>query len=417
MQTPSIQSITHLTGGQSAGKVPGNAGSEAHFGQMLERQITQREASKAAEPTKQATSPSNNKVTASASTSANSAPTTKAAADSGTPQETSIDAASTPVTTSADAGQSAATKADTTIKKDDKTDTIDEAKNLTAGTDTTLAASAAIMALVANAGNVSSKEAVPADPAAAQPAIDAARVANNTSSADSTDLTAKAGVRQTADNVSADLASNGAKASADAFAATLQSAGKSVEGEALAAKANQLARANNPDITPITPQLPSAALNITPPSGSHPGDILAPRIGNDGWNQTLGQRMVWMVAGAEQSASLTLNPPDLGPMQVVLHVSNGQADASFFAAQPEVRQAIEAAMPKLREMLGEAGVSLGQTSVSAGQPQQQQASDQRASNSRSANATSLDPNGATTSSGSIAIGRIIGGNGLVDTFA
>jgi flagellar hook-length control protein FliK len=32
-----------------------------------------------------------------------------------------------------------------------------------------------------------------------------------------------------------------------------------------------------------------------------------------------------MVGSEEQTASLTLNPPDLGPLQVVLSVSNDQA--------------------------------------------------------------------------------------------
>ena len=45
-----------------------------------------------------------------------------------------------------------------------------------------------------------------------------------------------------------------------------------------------------------------------------------------------------MTAGALQTASLTLNPPNLGPLQVVLNVTHDQATASFFAAQPEVRQ-------------------------------------------------------------------------------
>jgi flagellar hook-length control protein FliK len=80
-----------------------------------------------------------------------------------------------------------------------------------------------------------------------------------------------------------------------------------------------------------------------------------------------------MVNGGEQSATLTLNPPDLGPLQVVLSVSNDQASVAFTAAQPEVREALEQALPKLRETMGEAGITLGDTSVSAGSQEQQQA--------------------------------------------
>jgi flagellar hook-length control protein FliK len=103
---------------------------------------------------------------------------------------------------------------------------------------------------------------------------------------------------------------------------------------------------------------------------------LPARVGTSAWDQQLGQKVVWMVAGGEQSAALTLNPPDLGPLQVVLNVSNDQASASFTAAQPEVRQALEAAMPKLREMMSEAGIQLGSATVSADTSGQQQAFDQ-----------------------------------------
>lgn len=116
--------------------------------------------------------------------------------------------------------------------------------------------------------------------------------------------------------------------------------------------------------------LQQAVFDKTQAITGHPAGKLSPQVGATGWDQALGQKMVWMVAGAEQSASLTLNPPDLGPLQVVLNVSNSQATANFIAAQPEVRQALEAAMPKLREMLGDAGIQLGQANVSAGTPNQ-----------------------------------------------
>lgn len=95
-------------------------------------------------------------------------------------------------------------------------------------------------------------------------------------------------------------------------------------------------------------------------------DRIAPRVASSGWNQAIGQKVVWMVGNDQQSASLTLNPPDLGPLQVVISVSESTATANFVSAHPEVRQALEAAMPRLREMLGEAGIQLGQAQVGAG---------------------------------------------------
>lgn len=141
---------------------------------------------------------------------------------------------------------------------------------------------------------------------------------------------------------------------------------------------------------------------------------LTPRVGTPAWDQALGQKVVWMVGGAQQSASLTLNPPDLGPLQVVLNVSNGQADASFYAAQPEVRQALEAALPKLRDMMSDAGVQLGQTSVSAGMPDQFNQADRQQSQQTGRNGgQSQDQQEAAQT---IRTQAITTGNGLVDTF-
>jgi flagellar hook-length control protein FliK len=148
----------------------------------------------------------------------------------------------------------------------------------------------------------------------------------------------------------------------------------------------------------------------------HTTEKLTPNVGTAVWDQALGQKVVWMVAGGQQSASLTLNPPDLGPMQVVLNVNNSQASANFIADQPEVRQALEAAMPKLREILNEAGIQLGQATVSAGTPNQNGSSDQ----SRQAGSTRSFGPAVETADTPVRPTRTraaSGGSGLVDTFA
>lgn len=143
---------------------------------------------------------------------------------------------------------------------------------------------------------------------------------------------------------------------------------------------------------------------------------LLPQVGTDDWGQSLGQKVVWMVQGAQQSATLTLNPPDLGPMQVVVHVNNNQATANFTAHQPEVRHALEAAMPRLREMLSESGIQLGQSNVSAGLPNQQNnaSGDQR----QSGRSSGQGSNAVETAAASVShVPVTAAGNGLVDTFA
>ena len=141
-------------------------------------------------------------------------------------------------------------------------------------------------------------------------------------------------------------------------------------------------------------------------------DRLTPAVGTPAWDQALGQKIVWMAHGGEQSASLTMNPPDLGPMQVVLSVSNNQATVDFMAAQPEVRQALEAALPRLRDMMSESGIQLGQANVSAGGQQQFAGSDGGArSGGRGADHAGAEA--PQVRQGVVRIAR----DGAVDTFA
>jgi flagellar hook-length control protein FliK len=114
------------------------------------------------------------------------------------------------------------------------------------------------------------------------------------------------------------------------------------------------------------PQSPPATLATTEVNSiSQASNFIGPRVGSKAWDQAVGQKIIWMVAGGEQSAQLTLNPPDLGPVQVVLSISDNQVDASFISSHLDVREAIEAAAPKLREMMDNAGMSLTGFSVNS----------------------------------------------------
>ena len=86
-------------------------------------------------------------------------------------------------------------------------------------------------------------------------------------------------------------------------------------------------------------------------------------FGSTGWDKAVGQKVLWMVGESIHSAELSLNPPDLGPLQVVLKVTNEHASASFMSSQPEVREALESSMPKLRQMMVDAGIQLASVSV------------------------------------------------------
>ncbi|HEY0847059.1 MAG TPA: flagellar hook-length control protein FliK [Noviherbaspirillum sp.] len=202
-----------------------------------------------------------------------------------------------------------------------------------------------------------------------------------------------------------------------ATAAAIQTATAPAQDFSSAVK-DSVSALNASTATVMTP-VQQAAVNAAQSMGNN-AERLTPRVGTPAWDQALGQKVVWMVAGEQQSASLTLNPPDLGPLQVVLNVSNSQASATFTAAQPEVRQALEAALPKLREMLGEAGIQLGQASVNSGAPNQQGAFDQSAADASSRGQGHADHRDAGADTESPRVSRVrpaTSGLGMVDTFA
>lgn len=90
-----------------------------------------------------------------------------------------------------------------------------------------------------------------------------------------------------------------------------------------------------------------------------------PRVGAQGWDGALGQKVVWLVNQRHQTAEMQLNPPNLGPLEVKITITNDQASALFVSHHAAVRDAIEAALPRLREMLAESGIALGNAQVSA----------------------------------------------------
>jgi flagellar hook-length control protein FliK len=112
------------------------------------------------------------------------------------------------------------------------------------------------------------------------------------------------------------------------------------------------------------PQLTVSTRAATQMSSAAAATIDTP-IGAQGWDQALGQRVVWMVAQRNPTAEIHVNPPDLGPLSVTVNVNNNTASATFVAAHAATRDAITDAMPRLKNMLAESGISLGQVTVSA----------------------------------------------------
>ena len=135
----------------------------------------------------------------------------------------------------------------------------------------------------------------------------------------------------------------GATASADRPGASTVEASPRVEGIALA-----------------TSPVASPARAIAPV----PAAVLAmPADPDAGFDDGFGARIAWMAEQRIGHAEIRLNPEHVGPIDVRVQLDGNRVTAEFHSAHVEVRRAIEASMPQLREMLGQQGLQLGHADV------------------------------------------------------
>ena len=163
---------------------------------------------------------------------------------------------------------------------------------------------------------------------------------------------------------------------------------------------------------PFAPSL--AAATTSSPAASLPAASLSAPLGSSDWQQGLGQQLIGLHQRGGQQIELHLHPAELGPLSISLKLGDNAAHAHFLAAHPQVRAAIEQALPQLREALAEQGITLGETSV--GEQRQQQAQGEPGARSEALGeqlagngeadeiATGLPQAGARTTTGQLAGG-------------
>jgi flagellar hook-length control protein FliK len=135
-------------------------------------------------------------------------------------------------------------------------------------------------------------------------------------------------------------------------------------------------------------------------------------FGSQSWGQELGERVWWLLDRGQSTAELRLNPAELGSLEIRVRMEKEGASVSFVVQSASVREAVEGTLPRLRELLAEAGVSLGSVDVSersAGQA----GDDRRGDGGAGASA----PNPLTGGNDSAPTGPAARrGEGLVDTY-
>jgi flagellar hook-length control protein FliK len=124
-----------------------------------------------------------------------------------------------------------------------------------------------------------------------------------------------------------------------------------------------------------TPANNTASIPLRLPDTLAPNYRLDAPLGHRQWAQELAGKVNLMIDRGEQVATLRLSPEHLGPIEVRIAVREAEAVVWFGATQSDTRQAIEQALPRLRDMLAGAGIALGQSTVTSRDPGHSQAAE------------------------------------------
>ncbi|BDY04032.1 flagellar hook-length control protein FliK [Ferrimonas sp. YFM] len=80
----------------------------------------------------------------------------------------------------------------------------------------------------------------------------------------------------------------------------------------------------------------------------------------------LRERMMMMINSRTNQAEIRLDPPELGALQIKIQMNGDQAQVQLHTQQAQTREMVEQALPRLREMLAQQGITLADTQVSHG---------------------------------------------------
>jgi len=172
--------------------------------------------------------------------------------------------------------------------------------------------------------------------------------------------------------------------------------------------------------TGISIEAPAAGLAGSAPLAAARPPVAAPALPplpmpadpDAGFDEGFGTRLVWMAEQRVGHAEIRLNPEHVGPINVRVQLDGEQVRAEFHSTHAEVRQAIEASLPRLRELLGQHGLQLGQADVGQGQAGRDGGDTRPGAMSHRGDGTQADDGGRATTPASVVHAR-----GLLDEYA
>jgi flagellar hook-length control protein FliK len=116
------------------------------------------------------------------------------------------------------------------------------------------------------------------------------------------------------------------------------------------------------------------AVSHLQPQTKMPSVAVQHPVGHPQWGDEMADKIVWMAQKQIPSAAINLNPRHLGPVSIHIDVDKDQTSIAFHATNPLVKDSIEAALPRLKEMLASQQLNLVEVNVSQQQSEQKQSS-------------------------------------------
>lgn len=86
-------------------------------------------------------------------------------------------------------------------------------------------------------------------------------------------------------------------------------------------------------------------------------------FGTGAWMEEFSGQIRWLGQAGIKHAEISLNPAELGSIEIKIISVDDQATVKFITASNTTREIIENSLPRLREMLASFGLDLGDTSV------------------------------------------------------
>ena len=189
---------------------------------------------------------------------------------------------------------------------------------------------------------------------------------------------------------------------AQSAANTSQQAGSNVVGSAAA-----VAVPGTTSVTPASPQ------NLLPPQLE--SMTMARNADANEWSNGLSERINWMINQKQNIATIRLDPPALGKLDVQIKIADDATMITIQAQTAQTRDLIDSASSRLRDFLQESGYQNVNVDVSQRQDQQQA----RSQSTANMNPDQDDNSGQeqTADHQQQQQASYFSGEGLVDTFA